>query len=345
MRQLHTRSAAMVLAVIASFAVLSSFEQAPQDSLADRARRAFSPVGRWEIVKMEVLRASDVSNPSTIPETALGQVSVLVESQLGRSGYFEVAPGGAITGEGEVQYQYRVAAGTTAFSWGPVNLPVGAVAMLQGDDGIRGFSITGDADLSTGTIRLNAFKPAGGPLKLIVRPGGKPFTVPTWPPMSNLEAKVLVHGSSLLLRASGVLSGIKVSFEAVKYVDLMPLLTGLEPLAGPQGTRGAPGAGGVSGGAGPPGPTGASGPGGGAGAGPLAGTVSVPRGGSAFVTFGRPLASATYAVSVTPMRAGSSTGTVVSYSNKTAAGFQVHASKEGTASGSVTVDWVAVPYR
>jgi hypothetical protein len=38
-------------------------------------------------------------------------------------------------------------------------------------------------------------------------------------------------------------------------------------------------------------------------------------------------------------------GTVVNYSEKTPAGFRVHATRAGASSGSVTVDWIAAPYR
>jgi hypothetical protein len=315
--------------------------------MADRVRRAFSLVGRWEIVRMHVLRASDVSNPSTIPETAMGEVSVLVESDLGGYGHFDVSPGGAIVGAGEARYQYRIRAGTTAFSWGPVSLPIGGVAMLNEDDGVRAFTLAGTADLSGRTISLKAFQPAGGPLRMIIRPGGGPFTVPTWPPMTGVETKVLVQGSSLLLRASGVLSGIEVSFEAVKYVDLMPLLTSLDFLMGSStpgasGRDGAPGRQGSSGASGAPGNDGAQA--GGTGAMTLGGTITIPLGGSALVVFRTPLPDQTYAVALTPMGTGTQ-GTITSYSEKTPAGFKAHATKAGAASGSITVDWVAVPFQ
>ena len=340
MRQILIRSAA----VMASLTVLTSYAQTPGEQMADLVKRAFSLVGRWEIVKMHVLRASDVSNPSTIPETSMGQVTILVESQLGSFGHFDIASGGAIAGQGQAQYQYRVAAGTTAFSWGPVNLPIGAVAMMHQDDGVRKFSITGQADLAARTIKLNSFKAEGGPLKMIVRPGGSPFTVPTWPPMTNVEADVLVHGSSLLLRASGMLSGIKVSFEAVKYVDLMPLFMAFETMAGagPRGTPGAPSAAGGTGG-------GTAGEGtGGRSVGPqalFAGTINVPVGGTVSVAFRSPMSSAGYAVSLTMMD-GLAAGTSVTFLDKTPRGFKVHAAKQdsSSASASVKVDWVVTPY-
>lgn len=201
-----------------------------QESLSDKVRQAFNLVGHWEIIKMNVIRASNVSNPNTVPEAALGKVSILVQSELGSYGSFDVAPGGSITGSGEVLYTYMVSAGSTAFSFNNITFPVGASATMNEDDGVRKFSITGSADLANRTINLNAFKPEGSDLKMIIHPGNKTFTSALWPPMTNVETDVIVTGASLLLRASGVLSGIKVSFEAVKYVDLASLFTAIEEL-------------------------------------------------------------------------------------------------------------------
>lgn len=353
MKTSHIRLGARGLALALLLPLMTSFAQGPRESMADKVRRAFSLVGKWEIVKMTVLRANEIHNPSTIPETSMGQVTILVQSELGSYGEFTVAPGGAITGGGEVQYQYRVAAGTSAFSWGPVNLPIGAVAMMYGDDGVRKFKVTGQADLTGRKIKLNAFQPEGGPLKMIIRPGSKEFTSVLWPPMTNVESEVVVNGSSLLLRASGVLSGIKVYFEAVKYVDLMPLFTAFEELAiagpagasgpgGAPGTSGPPGGTGAPGAAGPPSTTGPDPGGQGSGPAPLlAGTASVSPGGAASVTFRTPLATASYAVALTPMNGS---GGRVTFSDKMTTGFKIHASQEGGAVAPVRVDWVVTPY-
>jgi hypothetical protein len=96
---------------------------------------------------MNVIRASNVSNPNTVPQAALGKVSILVQSELGDYGSFDVAPGGSITGSGEVLYTYQVSAGSTAFSFNNITFPVGASALMNGDNGIRKFSISGSADL------------------------------------------------------------------------------------------------------------------------------------------------------------------------------------------------------
>lgn len=321
----------------------------PRESLADRVRRAFSLVGRWEIIKMEVDRSGEVHNPNTVPETSMGQVSIDVNSQLGDYGHFDVAPGGAITGTGEVIYKFRVAAGTSSFSWGPVNLPIGAVAMMYNENGIRTFNITGNADLSARTIQLRAFQPNGNALNMIIRPGGRTFTSVLWPPMTNISAtKVVVAGSSLMLRASGVLSGIKVTFEAVKYVDLAGLFTDLDQYidnrvtnivrntinnAGNTSTTGGNNNTGTTTGGGEEGS-----------AGPralVAGSLMVSTGGTANVVFRVPQASANYAISLTPMN-GSNESPVVTFSNKTATGFRIHV--KGTGTAQVKIDWVVTPY-
>ncbi len=323
----------------------------PVTSLREQVGRAYSLVGRWEIIKMEVDRYKEVNNPNTVPETSMGVVSVLVKSELGSFGHFTVAPGGAITGEGEVQYSYRIAAGTSAFSWGPVNLPIGATAMMHNEDGLRRFRISGNADLSARTISLNAFQPQGGPLGMIIRPGGKTFTSVLWPPMTNIAAtKIIVNGSSMLLRASGVLSGIKVSFEAVKYVDLASVFEGLETyidnrvttiITNTSHTGGAnnppnTGAGNTNNTTGPVTNTGN----GGSSFAPIAGSVNLAYGGSARVVFSRPLTTANYSVSLTPMNTGDQYP-VLTFSDKTPAGFRVHAG--GGGSGTVKADWLVTP--
>lgn len=342
-----------------------------QESLADKVRHAFSLVGHWEIIKMDVIRISSVTNPNTIPEAALGKVSITIQSELGSYGSFDIAPGGSINGNGEAQYTYMVSAGSTAFSMPgmPFSLPVGASAIMEGDDGVRKFSITGSADLVNRTISLNAFKADGGGLKMMIHPGNKSFDVSLWPPMTNVESKVIVTGASLLLRASGVLSGIKVSFEAVKYVDLASLFTSIEDLVkngpngkeGPKGEKGDKGDKGVKGDKGDNGVNGKDGAKGdkgdkgdngnnsnnGAGnQGPqalVAGSVNVDIGSSTTVIFKIPQANANYAVSLTPMN-GPNAQTIVTFSDKTTLGFKIHAVKTGTASGTIKVDWVVTPY-
>ncbi|HYM94813.1 MAG TPA: hypothetical protein VET23_11785, partial [Chitinophagaceae bacterium] len=120
-----------------------------QESFSDKIKKAFSLVGHWEIIKMDVIRASTLTNPGTVPEATMGTVSVLISSELGSYGSFDVAPGGNINGSGEAQYNYHVSAGSTAMSVPMTNmvLPVGASAVMEGDDGVRKFSITGSADL------------------------------------------------------------------------------------------------------------------------------------------------------------------------------------------------------
>ena len=80
-------------------------------------------------------------------------------------------------------------------------MPVGAVAMLEGDDGVRKFSITGKANAADRTISLDAFEASGDPLHVVVRPGGVDLKFPIWPPMTNVGSSVVVHGATLLLRA------------------------------------------------------------------------------------------------------------------------------------------------
>jgi hypothetical protein len=66
---------------------------------------------------------------------------------LGEYGGFDVSTGGQITGSGKTNYQFRVAAGSSAFSAISVTIPVGAVAMMDASEtGERNFSITGQAD-------------------------------------------------------------------------------------------------------------------------------------------------------------------------------------------------------
>jgi collagen triple helix repeat protein len=376
---------ALALSWVTARAAGPSLFAAPQSSgqstsVQDKIRKAFSLAGHWNIVKMDVHYAGDLSNPTTLHEAAAATGEILVASSLGEYGGFDISTGGQITGSGKANYQFRVAAGSSAFSGGPatpligmsVTIPVGAVAMMDASEtGERNFSITGQADLAKRTISLKAFQPSGGPLKIIVRPGGSQLTVPAWPPMTNITpTEVLIEGASLLLRASGMVGKLNVAIEAVKYVDLAPLFetiqTGGPPgPAGPRGDRGDPGSAGPKGDKGDPGPAGSKGdkgdpgtkgdpgakgnPGsggsGGASSTNLAGTVAVPIGGSALVTFRTPMASVNYAVSLTASGSQGPSREVTS-SDKTPTGFTVHVlSDEGGTPGSVKVDWIVVPYQ
>jgi Collagen triple helix repeat (20 copies) len=361
------------LSCLATAAACPSASAAPQSSgqatsLQDKIRKAFSLAGHWNIVKLDVRYAADLSNPTTLHEAAAATGEILIASSLGESGAFDVDADGHITGSGTANYQFRVAAGSSAFSGGPatplfglsVVIPVGAVAMMDASEtGVREFSITGQADLAKRTISLNAFTPSGGPLKLIIRPGGSQFSVPVWPPMTNVSQGVLVEGASLLLRASGMVGKINVAIEAVKYVDLQPLFEAMEAIgqrgpAGPTGSKGGKGDQGPAGSNGSPGPAGSPGANGNSGSGgnsgsssstSLAGTVTVPIGGSIPVRFRTPLASTNYAVSLT---ASTSQGPLqeLTSSDKTTSGFTVHVfSSTSSASGSVKVDWIVVAYQ
>lgn len=364
----------MVLALswVAAGAADPSLHAAPQSggqsaAVQDKIRKAFNLAGHWNIVKMDVRYAGDLSNPTTLHEAAVATGEILVASSLGDSGGFDVSTSGQITGSGKANYQFRVAAGSSAFSAMSVTIPVGAVAMMDASEtGERNFSITGQADFAKRTISLNAFQPSGGPLKIIVRPGGSQLTVPAWPPMTNVTPTgVLIEGASLLLRASGMVGKLNVAIEAVKYVDLAPLFEAIQTggpagpkgdpgPAGPKGERGDPGPAGSKGDSGPKGDPGAKGNPGSGGSGGnaggvssanLAGTVAVPVGGSAQVTFRTPMASVNYAVSLT---ASGSQGPSreVTFSDKTPTGFTVHVlSAVGGTPGNVKVDWIVVPYQ
>lgn len=353
-----------------------------QGALTDKVNKAFSLVGHWEIIKMEVVKASTVTNPSTIPEASVGSVTINVSSELGSYGSFDIGPGGSISGSGEAQYMFRVAAGSTVASGSPsipiaslgITLPVGAVAMMHNDNGVRKFSITGSADLVNRTINLNAFKTEGNSLNMIIYPGAKTFTSKLWPPMTNVESKVIVTGASLLLRASGVLNGIKVSFEAVKYVDLASLFSSIEDLVknganGANGTNGNNGSNGRNGTNGtnnnnnnnnnsPNNNTGNNGSKGSnsntntnpkndsSNNGPqplIAGNITADIGSSAIVVFKIPQATPNYAISLAAMNVLGEQP-LVTYSDKTEKGFKVNVVKTGNASGKVKIDWLVTPY-
>ena len=197
----------------------------------EKVRKAFSLVGQWVITKMEVSKHGFASSNPSAAGAALASVSIDIGSSLGE-GLFEVHPDGTITGNGSALYHYRVSGGTTpgvgsgGFTGLGYSIPVGASAMLDvaADDGKRAFSISGQADIAQRTISLKAFQPTGGPLKVIIEPTSTPITAALWPPMTNVDpTNVVVQGASLLLRAAGVVGGMQVSIEAVKYVDLAGL--------------------------------------------------------------------------------------------------------------------------
>lgn len=350
----------------------------------EKIKKAFSLVGRWDITKMNVSKYSfESTNPSNVHGASVGEVKIDLGSSLA-DGFFDVDKSGAITGKGVALYHYIVAAGTATAGVGTeghtglgIALPVGGSAMLDSavDDGQRGFTISGQADIEKRTISLKAFQPSGGNLKIIIQPTSAKSSVTLWPPMTNVESAVVVAGASLLLHAAGVVGGLRVEIEAVKYVDLAPLLGGVataagqpgpqgpagpEGTAGPQGPAGRQGPVGVPGPAGPPGPKGDKGDRGEAGAkgdsgpgGPSggsspsqAGTVSVQTGGTTLVHFSAPFPSGDYAVSLTSASAQEFHGTI-EYSDKTANGFTVHVSlsSPGAPTINLRVDWIAVPYR
>lgn len=349
----------------------------------EKIKKAFSLVGHWDITKMDVSKYSfESTNPSNVHGASVGEVKIDLGSSLAE-GFFDVDQNGAITGKGVALYHFFVAGGSSAAGMGTevpggfgIALPVGASAMLDSaaEDGKRDFTISGQADIEKRTISLKAFQPSGGRLKVIIEPTSLHSSAALWPPMTNVDTAVVVEGASLLLHAAGVVGGLKVEIEAVKYVDLAPLLGGLqtaagqsgpqgpvgpEGAAGPQGPAGRQGPVGLQGPAGPQGPkgdkgdrgelgakgdTGPGGPSGGSSP-ALAGTVSVPIGGTAPVHFSAPLPSGAYAVSLTSASAQDFRG-VVEYSDKTATGFTVHVSSApGTPTGNLKVDWIAVPYQ
>ena len=201
-----------------------------QPDLREEVRKAFSLVGRWEIVRMDVRLVSH-------QVTGLGVATVSIElgSRLGQDGYFDVSPTGQITGGGEAIFDFRVEASSSGPSvqvpalipgMNFMRLQPGAVATLRADEtGTRRFTIKGTADLQRRTIALEAFQVPGQPLQMVTMPGAAQFASAAWPPMTNVSAtEVVPTGAALRLRASGVLQNIRVSFEAVKYLDMQTLL-------------------------------------------------------------------------------------------------------------------------
>jgi hypothetical protein len=226
--------------------------QAP--SVRDELARAFGLAGHWTITRMDVSLVSLTGNPSSVPGALAAAVNAEIGSGLGAGATFDVDSSGNIKGSGDAHYTFHVAAGSSALSAGAaatpfrvgISLPVGATATLD-EAGARAFAFAGRADFTKRVIELGAFQPTGGPLAVLVRPGGARMDVPVWPAMTNVEAPVTVQGASLLARASGVVGGqFQCTFEAVKFVDLAPLFEQL-------GAQGPPGPRGLQGPAGPPG--------------------------------------------------------------------------------------------
>jgi hypothetical protein len=335
----------------------------------NRIRRAFSPVGVWTITKMEVVRTNFVgNNPSTVPEATLGTVTIDIGSSPAGKGTFEIGQDGSVTGLGKVQYRFRVSGGTSAVPAGtlPMPLAVGASASIdEAAAGVRAFTIEGKCDLLERKVFLQPFKPVGDPLKVAIRPTGLPLKIDLWPPMSKVESKVIVQGSTLLLQSSGTLGQYHVTFEATKYVNLLPLFELLENRpagpsgpAGPRGPQGDPGERGPQGEPGPkgdvgpkgdkgdkgdPGPRGERGP---ANDAHRAGTVTVTIGGRQSVAFNTPMDSDRYAIHLTPASSGPVL-VAVRYAGKSTQGFTVEAQAIGTAperATTVQVDWIAVPH-
>lgn len=301
----------------------------PNPTLRQRIQQAFnSPVGHWTIIKMDV----DLSEV----EAELGyQEEKNIRSFL-VDGSFDVDDEGRISGSGRVVYHVRAEAGARS----PVPIPVGAMAVGGGE---RDFSISGRADLKKQTVSLDAFQPHGDPLKLAVVPGQRlsqeeSVEFALWPPMTNIETGLVVHGAAVLIRAAGTVGQFKCSFEAVKYVDLQLLLEALtehpqlqDPNADNSGQHGEQT---------PPehkdGDTrvvqfdGRS------------GTTVVAPGESVDVVFSRPLNSPRYAVSLTPAGVPRAANTLA-YSHKTSAGFRI--TLDSAATGHVHVDWLAIPFQ
>lgn len=220
----------------------------------DQLARAFGLAGHWTITRMDVSLVSLTGNPSSVPAALAAAVTAEVGSGLGSGATFDVDSSGTVSGNGDAQYGFHIAAGSSALGAGAaaspfrvgISLPVGATASLD-EAGVRSFAIAGKADFARRVIMLGAFQPSGGPLVVIVRPGGARLDIPAWPAMTNVEAPVVVEGASLLARASGVVGGqFRCTFEAVKYVDLASLFEQLGA-QGPPGPRGPQGPAGPAG--------------------------------------------------------------------------------------------------
>jgi hypothetical protein len=341
------------------------------DEVRERVRRAFSPVGKWKITKMDVTIAAFSGTNPRVEGAEIGTVTIQIGSSLGGDSYFEVHSDGTITGEGSAAYRFLVSGGTTdvGAAIAGVTVPIGAKASLA-DDPNRKFTITGSADLNARKIVLAPFEVAGGDLKGIINPGNSSFNIPAWPPMTKVDSEVIVNGATLLLQADGQLPFkrigdkthyITLNFEAVKYVNLEDLFSiavagppGPKGDAGPAGPRGAPGAKGDKGDRGETGAKGDKGEKGekgdegepGMSANWISGTVVVRAGESKQVQFGRDLPSTSYVVTLTPeLRSGARW--IVGYANKTAGGFTVLV-EPGDRGGDrgvaeVSIDWVVVP--
>jgi hypothetical protein len=262
-----------------------------------------------------------------------------------------------VQGKGTAAYSIDVGVEAQAPAPYPWPIPLVASATSTGE---RKFTVTGEVSLGDGVFHLGAFQPEDKPLKLktvVVAVVGRSDWGP-WPPMTNLALASEVQGASLVLSASGIVSGrFHVSFEAVEHVDLEPLFdllaeAGVPGPPGPQGEKGGQGPKGEKGEQGDKGEKGDKGDRGEKGdkgdpghRGPAAewraGTVVATA-----VRF-RPLPSGNYTISLTP-RTPNPSSWVVGYSRKSPSGFMVLLAPANGASASaerVSVDWLAVPHQ
>jgi hypothetical protein len=381
-RVLHSLRQFLLPAVAASVALAwpgpNALAQPDREAeVRQRIRQAFSPVGKWTVTKMDVTVAAFSGTNPEVEGAAIGQIVIQINSAMGGDCSFEVHPDGTVTGGGTARYQFRVAAGTTeagaSFSQSiggglaaGFTIPVGGVATIAGSPE-RQFTITGVSDLEKRSIKLNAFNVEGEDLQIVVNPGNLSANFAAWPPMTNIESDVLVHGATLLYRGDGKLPFkqigdkthyITVSFEAVKYVDLTLLFDlasdGAAGAAGPRGPKGDKGDKGDKGEPGPRGPKGDKGDKGeqgeqgerGSPADWIAGTVTAKVGEAVRVDLPRPI-EGDYVVCLTPQidPAGPRTA---GYLRKTPEGFHVLVVGTGPTSRpapEVKVDWVAIPLR
>jgi hypothetical protein len=82
---------------------------AAQSSDQNEIGRAFSLIGHWTIVKMDVTLMT-ATGTSPLPEASSGTVTVDIGSSLAEGGSFDVQSDGTITGSGTANYRFRVAA-------------------------------------------------------------------------------------------------------------------------------------------------------------------------------------------------------------------------------------------
>lgn len=200
-----------------------SSAQTPAEAVAEAKRQleeGLSPVGTWTIRKVEVFSEQTVSGPAGGAEAGW-----TLESQLDGLAKFEVMEDGSIEGGGKATYSINVFGGAAI----PIPLPGPAPSVDIGGEvaggGTRSFTISGQADLESETISLEAFEVEGEPLELALTAPGPSQTVkwPPWPPMTNLNGIPYDQvGATLLMRASGQIGSEErpflVTFEAIKDI-------------------------------------------------------------------------------------------------------------------------------